>query len=68
MKELVKIAVVEVFVYDAVNMHKVLDDSVSHRQRRLDFVVAVVAICHLKREVALSIYAVSCSLIVLIQD
>ena len=68
MQELVNVLVAEVFVHDAMDEHEVLDDGVSHGQRRFHLLTPALAVGHLKGKLALSIHAVGAGLAVLMQD
>lgn len=66
MKELVNVCVVEVFVDNAVNAHKVLDKSVANWVCRFDLLVTVIPICHLECKFAQSIDALGAGLVILV--
>ena len=66
-QELVDILVAEVLVHDAVDEHEVLDDGVSHGQRRFHLLTPALAVGHLECKLALSIHAVRTGLAVLMQ-
>ena len=68
MQELVNVLVAEVFVHDAMDEHEVLDDGVSHGQRRFYLLTPALAVGHLEGKLALSIHAVGAGLAVLMQD
>ena len=68
MKELVNIFVAKVFVYNAVDEHNVLNDSVAHWMGRFNLMATALAIGHLEGEFTLTIDTVSTSLVILMQD
>ena len=68
MQELVNVLVAEVFVHDTMDEHEVLDDGVSHRQRRFYFLTPALAVGHLEGKLALPIHTVGTGLAVFMQD
>ena len=68
MKELVNVLVAEVFIYNAVDEHEVLDDGVSHGQCRFNLLTPALAVGHLEGELTLPIHAIGTDLAVLMQD